>query len=54
MSDKKHSGKNRNDVTVQLRFIPLKKDEDKDKDEKNVTISVLIDDSQKGTPNNIR
>ena len=52
MSEKKHSGENRTGVTVQLRFVPLKKDEDEE--EKNVTISVLVDDKQKGTPDNIR
>ena len=52
MSEKKHLGENRAGVTVQLFFVPLKKD--KDKEEKNVTISVLDSDAQKDTPSNIR
>ena len=52
MSEKKHLGENRTGMTVQLRFVPLKKDDDEE--EQNVTISDLVDDKQKGTPDNIR
>ena len=49
---KEHQGENCAGVTVQLRFVPLKKD--KDEEEKNVIICVLVDDTQKGTPDNVR
>ena len=52
MSDKKHSGENVAGVTVQMRFVPLKTDDDEDA--KMATISVRVDDTEKGTPDNIR
>ena len=52
MSKQKHSGENVAGVTVQMRFIPLKTDPDKDK--QIVTILVRVDDTQKGTPDNLQ
>ena len=61
MSKTKHSGKNVASVTVQMRFIPLKTDPEQQKfiplktDHKQpVTIAVCVDDTQKGTPDNIQ
>ena len=52
MSEKKHSGENIAGVTVQIRFVPLKMDEEEET--KTATISVRIDDTEKGTPDNLR
>ena len=52
MSEKKHSGENIAGVTVQIRFVLLKTDED-DKP-KTATISVSVNDKEKGTPDNLR
>ena len=52
MSAKKHSGENSAGITVQIRFVPLKMDEDDEP--KTATISVRVDDKEKGTPDNLR
>ena len=52
MSDKKHSGENVAGITVQIRFVPLKADDDDEV--KTAKISVRVDDTQKGTPDNLR
>ena len=52
MSKQKHSGENVAGVTMQMRFIPLKTDPDKQT--QLVTILVHVDDTQKGMPDNIR
>ena len=52
MRETKHSGKNIVGVTVQMRFIPLKTDPDKE--EQFATILVRVNDTQKGTPDNIQ
>ena len=52
MSEKKHSGENIAGVTVQIRFVPLKTDDDDEP--KMATISVRVDDNEKGTPDNLR
>ena len=53
MSDKKHSGENVIGVTLQMRFVPLKVDEEQPKRE-TCKISVRIVDSEKGTADNLR
>ena len=51
----KHSGENVASVTVQMRFIPLKTDPEPEVQEiQYVTTSVRVDDTQKGTPDNIQ
>ena len=52
MSEKKHSGENVAGVTVQMRFVPLKAEENEDA--KTAKISVRVDDTEKGTPDNLR
>ena len=52
MSVNKHSGENVAGVTVQMRFILLKTDPDKE--EQLATILVCIDNTQKGLPDNIQ
>ena len=51
MSAIKHSGENVASVTVHMRFILLKTDPDEE--EQFATILVCVDDTQKGTPDNI-
>ena len=51
MSKTKHSGENVAGVTVQMRFIWLKTDDDEER--RTATILVRVDDTQKGTPNNL-
>ena len=46
----KHSGENVASVTVQMRFIPLKTDPERE----TQYISVCVDDTQKGTPDNLQ
>ena len=48
----KHSGENTAGVTVQIRFVPLKVENEKER--RTAKISVLVDDEKKGTPDNIR
>ena len=48
----KHSGENVAGVTVQMRFIPLKTDSEPK--EQIATISERVDDTQKGTPDNLQ
>ena len=52
MSEKKHSGENTAGVTVQIRLVPL--NVDKEEETKTATISVWVDDAQKGTLDNLR
>ena len=52
MSKKKHSGENAASVTVQMRSIPLKMDHDKER--QIATILVRVNNTQKGTPDNLR
>ena len=52
MSKTKHSGENVAGVTMQMRFIPLKTDPDKDK--QIATVLVRVDDTQKGTPGSLQ
>ena len=52
MSVTKHSGENVAGVTVQMRFIPLKMDPDKE--EQLATILVRVNDTQKGLSDNIQ
>ena len=52
MSKKKHSGENMAGITVQIRFIPLKIDEDDIL--KMSTIFVCFNDNEKGTLENLR
>ena len=52
MSKTKHSGENVASVTVQMRFIPLKTDPEQQKP--LTTILVRVDDTQKGTPDNLQ
>ena len=61
MSKQKHTGENVAGVTVQMRFIPLKADPEKQKlillktdNKQPATIAVRVDDTQKGTPDNIQ
>ena len=65
MSKTKHSGENVTSVTVQMRFILLKMDPEQqrfiplkmDPEQQKlpfVTIPVRVDDTQKGTPDNIQ
>ena len=51
MSEEKHSRENVASVTVQMRFILLKTDPDED--QQITTISVRVNDTQKGTPDNL-
>ena len=63
MSKTKHSGENVGVVTVQMRFIPLKMDPeqqrfiplktDPEQQKTFATILVHVDDTQKGTPDNL-
>ena len=52
MSKIKRSGENVAGVTVQMRFIPLKTDPEQQKP--LATISVRVDDTQKGSPDNLQ
>ena len=52
MSKQKHSRENVAGVTVQMRFVLLKMDPDKDK--QIATILVRVNDTQKGTPDNLQ
>ena len=52
MSKTKHSGENVAGVTVQMRFIPLKTDPEQQKP--LATISVHVDDTQRGIPDNLQ
>ena len=62
MNDSKHTGETIAGVTVQMRFIPLKVDPEKEKkvipwntdNESFATIKIRIDDTKKSTPDNIR
>ena len=55
MEEKKHTGESVAGVTVQVRFVPLKADKDVPEHEiKKATISVRVDDTLKGTPDNLR
>ena len=62
MNNSKHTGETIADVTVQMRFIPLKVDPEKEKkiipwstgNELFATIKTRIDDTKKLTPDNIR
>ena len=49
----KHSEETIAGVTVQMRFIPLKTDPDDKKNDLTATISVRVDNTQSGTPNNL-
>ena len=51
-ANEKHSGERVAGVTLQMRFVPLKKESEPNK--QTATISVRVDDSQKGTPDNIQ
>ena len=48
----KHSGESVAGVTVQMRFIPLKMDPEQK--EQLATILVRVDNTQKGTPDNLQ
>ena len=48
----KHSGENTAGVTVQIRFVPLKVENETER--RTAKISVLVDDEKKGMPDNIR
>ena len=59
MSKQKHTGENVASVTVQMRFIPLKKDPEQQKfiplktdNKQPATIVVRVNDTQKRTPDN--
>ena len=62
MNDTKHTGEIIAGVTVQMRFIPLKVDPEKEKkvipwnmdNESFATIKIRINDTKKSTPDNIR
>ena len=61
MSELKHTGENIAGVTVHMRFIPLKADPEQQKfnllktDNKlSTTIVVRVNDTQKGTPDNLQ
>ena len=62
MSDTKQTGETIASVTVQMRFIPLKVDPEKEKkvipwntdNEPFTAIKICIDDTKKSTPDNIR
>ena len=62
MNDSKHIGETIAGVTMQMRFIPLKVDPQKEKkiipwntgDELFATIKTHIDDTKKSTPDNLR
>ena len=62
MKDSKHSGETIAGVTVQIRFIPLKVDNEQDKkfspwsmsNDLVTTIKTRINDTKKSTPDNIR
>ena len=51
MSKQKHSRENVAGVTMQMRFIPLKTDHDKER--QIATILVHVNNTQKGTPDNL-
>jgi len=48
MSERNHSGENTAGVTVQIRSVPLKVEDEEET--KTTKISVRIDDAQKCTP----
>ena len=50
--NERHSGENVAGVTVQMRFIPLKADPEPK--EQTATILVHVDDTQRGTPDNLQ
>ena len=52
MSTTKHSGENQSGIDIQIRFIPLKAENEPEP--KKCKISVLVDDKLKGTPDNLR
>ena len=52
MSASKHSGENQSGIEMQIRFIPLKAENEPEP--KKCKISVLVDDKLKGTPDNLR
>ena len=62
MNDSKHTGETIASVTVQMRFIPLKVDPEKEKiiilwstgNELFATIKTRIDDTKKSTPDNLK
>ena len=52
--NKHHKGEKSADVDVQIRLYPLKKDSDDDtKESSEATISVIVDDTKKGTDDNL-
>ena len=52
--NQKHRGENRSGVTTQIRLYPLKKDQDdKTKETSYARISVIFDESKKGTEDNL-
>ena len=48
-----HSGEIIGGVTIQMRFIPLKTDPDDKKNDLTATVSVRVDNTQSGTPDNL-
>ena len=52
MSEKKHSGENIASITTQIQFVPLKIH--KDDKEKITTISIRVNNNEKGILDNIR
>ena len=52
MSEKKHSEEKVVDITIQIRFIPLKIC--KDNEPKIATISVRVNKNEKGIPDNLK
>ena len=52
-ANNKHSGENVAGVTVQMRFIPLKTDPEQ-RQQQMATISVRVDNTQKGTSDNLK
>ena len=52
--NQKHRGENRSGITTQIRLYPLKKDQDdKTKETSYARISVIFDESKKGTEDNL-
>ena len=51
MSERKHTGESVDGVTVQIRFVPLKVEDELNYEP--VTISVCVNDTKRGTPNNL-
>ena len=49
----KHSGESVAGVTVQMRFIPLKMGPEQKQQQLFTTISVRVDDTQRGTPDDL-